>query len=85
MSAITTQQAVDHLMRELQADPSFAMAWQSNIAMPILDGCRRRGVRMDHATANALADDLMLHLFNVKPVQGNPWKVRAVPGAVAEI
>lgn len=82
---ITTQEAVEHLMRELQADHSFAMAWQANIAMPILDGCRRRGVRMDHGTANALADDLMLHLFKVRMPTDPVRKVRAIPGAVTEV
>lgn len=58
-----TQEAVEHLMAELQADPDFARAWQSNIAMPIYDGARGK---ITHRHANEIADRLMLHLFKVK-------------------
>lgn len=62
----TIERCVSTLSKALQECPEFAVAWQSNIAMPILDGCKRRVVVMDHETANQLADDLMLHLFGVK-------------------
>lgn len=64
--SITTKEAVEHLSAALQSDPGFAASWQANIAMPIIDGCKRRGIEMSHADANALADDLMAHLFGVK-------------------
>jgi hypothetical protein len=63
---MTTKEAVDHLCVALQGDPSYAVTWQANIAMPILDGCKRRGLALSHADANALADDLMQHLFGVR-------------------
>jgi Tfp pilus assembly protein PilF len=30
---MTTQEAVDHLIKELNNDPSYRISWQSNIAM----------------------------------------------------
>lgn len=74
---ITTQEAVEHLTVQLQSDPDFALAWQANIAMPILDGCRKREIPMTHENANALADDLMLHLFQVKAPLRHSGKVPA--------
>lgn len=62
------QLAVETLSKALQEDPSFAIAWQSNIAMPIYDGARGR---LSHAQANEIADRLMKHLFGV-PIPPTP-------------
>lgn len=76
---ITTKEAYDHLAGALQTDAGFALSWQANIAMPIFDGCKSRGIDMSHAQANILADDLMKHLFNVdRP------KIKAAPGVAIE-
>lgn len=76
----TIERCVTTLSKALQEDPGFAISWQSNIAMPILDACKNLGVPMDHATANHLADGLMLHLFGVKQA-AMPEKVKASRGA----
>lgn len=75
-----TADAFNHLALEMRNDPSYAQTWQANIAMPILDGCKKRSIAMTHAQANELADDLMEHLFAVKPA-----KVKAVPGVIPEV
>lgn len=75
-----TADAYNHLAGAILADPSYAITWQANIAMPIFDGCAKRNIPMTHAQANELADDLMAHLWRVAP-----GKVRAAPGVAGEV
>ena len=58
-----TARAYGHLSDAMKNDPSFALSWQANIAMPILDGSRGK---LTHAEANEIADRLMKHLFGVE-------------------
>jgi len=58
-----TGKAYRTLSRAMQADPDFAHSWQCNIAMPIFDGSHGK---LTLEEANAIADDLMSHLFEVK-------------------
>jgi len=46
----------------LQCDPAYALSWQANIAMPILDGANGK---LTPAEASAIADRLMSHLWGV--------------------
>lgn len=50
------------LTKAMLDDPDFAHSWQCNIAMPIYDGAHGK---LTLAEANAIADTLMLHLFDV--------------------
>jgi len=45
-----------------ERDPSYANAWQCNIAAPLMDHAG-----LSHDKANQVADILMRHLFDVKP------------------
>jgi hypothetical protein len=58
-----TGKAYRALTQAMRDDPGYALSWQCNIAMPILDGAKGKLTR---AEANAIADDLMSHLFAVK-------------------
>lgn len=58
-----TGKAYRALTKAMRDDPSYAHSWQCNIAMPILDGAKGK---LTHAEANAIADALMAHLFEVK-------------------
>jgi len=58
-----TGKAYRALTKAMRDDPGYALSWQCNIAMPILDGAKGK---LTHAEANAIADDLMRHLFGVK-------------------
>lgn len=58
-----TGRAYRALTKAMRDDPDFAHSWQCNIAMPILDGAKGK---LTHAEANAIADELMQHLFEVK-------------------
>ena len=58
-----TARAYNQLSSAMQNDPSFALSWQCNIAMPILDGAKGK---LTAEEANAIADDLMRHLFGVR-------------------
>ena len=51
------------MSKALQSDPTFAISWQCNIAMPILDGAKGK---LTPSEANAIADQLMQHLWGVK-------------------
>jgi hypothetical protein len=75
-----TADAFNHLAEQIRDDPSYFQAWQANFAMPILDGCKSAGIAMTHAQANALADRLMAHLFDL-PTQ----KVKAAYGVAIEV
>ena len=48
----------------MRDDPSYAHSWQCNIAMPIYDGAKGK---LTIHEANAIADDLMRHLFTLTP------------------
>lgn len=56
------------LVMAMQDDPEFAHAWMCNIAMPIFDGAKGK---LTIEECNHLAEDLMRHLFNVKPHRRN--------------
>lgn len=58
-----TGRAYRHLSKAMQDDPGYALTWQCNIAMPIYDGANGK---LTLPEANAIADRLMNHLFNVK-------------------
>jgi hypothetical protein len=58
-----TGRAYRHLSKAMQDDPGYALTWQCNIAMPIYDGANGK---LTLPEANAIADRLMKHLFNVK-------------------
>lgn len=58
-----TARAVRDLSKALQEDNSFAITWHANIAMPIYDGAKGK---LTPAEANAIADNLMQHLFQAK-------------------
>lgn len=51
------------LIKAMRDDPGYALSWQCNIAMPICDGAKGK---LTIHEANAIADDLMSHLFEVK-------------------
>ena len=38
---MTTQEAIAHLTQKLEKDPSYRIAWQSNIAMAFYDKARQ--------------------------------------------
>lgn len=57
-----TANAYKKLTKAMRDDPSYALSWQCNIAMPIYDGVNGK---LSHAEANAIADTLMKHLFDV--------------------
>lgn len=61
-----TARAYRDLTGAMKRDPGFAASWQSNIAIPILDGAKGK---LTHAEANEIADRLMRHLFEVKKCQ----------------
>ena len=56
-----TSRANRDLQKAFRDDPDFARVWQSNIAMPILDGAAGK---LTHEEANEIADRLMKHLFD---------------------
>ena len=58
-----TAKAYRTMARALQRDEGYALSWQANIAMPILDGSNGK---LTHNEANRIADALMLHLWGVK-------------------
>lgn len=60
-------------------DPDYAHSWQCNIAMPILDGAKGK---LTHAEANAIAENMMRHLFEVKRPNDRTER-RGRPGASA--
>jgi hypothetical protein len=59
-----TARAYNTLAQAMRDDPSFALSWHCNIAMPILDGSKGK---LTHQEANEIAERLMSHLFDVKP------------------
>lgn len=58
-----TGKAYRTLTKAMQDDPSYAHSWMCNIAMPIYDGAKGK---LTIHEANAIADGLMAHLFEVK-------------------
>ena len=52
------------MAKALQADPGYAISWQANIAMGIYDGAKGK---LTSAEANQIADELMRHLWGVRP------------------
>lgn len=58
-----TVKAYRHLSEAMKNDPAYALSWQCNIAMPILDGANGK---LTHTEANEIADRLMKHLFGVE-------------------
>lgn len=58
-----TARAYKNIAAAMQNDPSYALSWQCNIAMPIYDGANGK---LSHEEANAIADKLMAHLFGVR-------------------
>ena len=58
-----TGKAYRALTKAMRDDPDYTRSWQCNIAMPIFDGAKGK---LTIHEANAIADDLMRHLFEVK-------------------
>lgn len=60
-TAITTEEAFNHIVAEMKRDSSYAWTWQCNFAMILTDG------GIPSRQANVLADRLMQQIFNVEP------------------
>lgn len=62
---MTTKEAVDKLRAELKADQQYYYAWQSNIAMAMMDELHRRGYRLpgEHEMANEAAKSFLSNLL----------------------
>ena len=60
----TVKWAYHTLTEAMRSDPSFASSWQCNIAIPIFDLAKGK---LTLPEANAIADHLMKHLFEVPP------------------
>ncbi len=77
------------LTQAMREDPSYAISWQSNIAMPIYDWARSKGKNVTHQEANEIGDLLMNYLFGVPSVSasilaGKPVEVLMKPGVPTE-
>jgi hypothetical protein len=57
-----TANAYKKLTKAMRDDPSYALSWQCNIAMPIYDGAKGK---LTLEESNAIAHTLMKHLFDV--------------------
>jgi hypothetical protein len=72
---MTTEEAIEHLSKEINNDPSYRISWQSNIAMAFYDSAyqykkkksRKYLTMVDiHSIANDAANNFIIQLFTNK-------------------
>lgn len=76
------KKALKVLKEAMVCDPNYAYTWQCNIALPVWDAA---GSKLNLAEANKIADALMAHLFEVKPVVGRGGRGASVPETKAKV